>query len=919
MKRLLSSAAVAAVLACSVAGPAPAAPRASEPTPAALPALDIPYSRFVLGNGLTLIVHEDHKAPIVAVNIWYHVGSRNEPPGKTGFAHLFEHLMFNGSAHFNDDWFKALEKLGATDMNGTTNEDRTNYFENVPVGALDQVLWLESDRMGHLAEAIDKAKLDEQRGVVQNEKRQDENQPYAAAGEIITESTYHRDHPYGHTVIGSMADLDAASLEDVKAWFAKYYGPSNAVVVLAGDITAAEAKAKVEKYFGDIPPGPPLARQTVWPARMTGEHRAVMQDRVSQPRLYKVWNVSAYGAADTDYLDLLSDVLSSDKTARLYERLVYRDQIATEVGAAVSGNEIGGQFVVTLTGKPGVDPARLEAALDEEMARLLRDGPTPAEAAKIKTARLAAFVRGAERIGGFGGKSDILAQSQVFAGSPDAYKQSLERVRTATPEQLRDAGRRWLSDGAFSLTVTPFPDYAPAATGADRSKPPPAAEIAAPRFDPVRRATLSNGMAVLLVERHATPTVQVSVSFDTGRRDVAAGKAGLADLTFAMLDESAGARDALALSRRQSELGAALSAEAGAFRSTVSLAALTARLDPSLDLLADVALSPAFRQDDFDRVKALTLADLRRQRESPESVAFRLAPAVVFGQSHPLGRLATEASVTGLDRKDVQDFYAAHVKPQEAAILVVGDTTLEAVLPKLEARFGGWRPPAPAARPAAPAAAPARRVVYLVDKPGAEQSVILAVNPAPPRNEADEPAIEAFNDIFGGAFVSRLNMNLREAKHWSYGASSFTLGSAGPRGFGAYAPVQTDKTGESLAEVRRELADVVGASPPTADELQKAKDDLIRTLPGYWETAAAVRGSLGQMVLLGLPADHYDRYPQAVRALTVADVARAARTMVRPDETAWIVVGDRARIEKTVRGLNLGEVRVVDADGEAAR
>src|SRR5437879_3282705 len=372
----------------------PAAPSAPAP-------ITIPYQRFVLKNGLTLLVHEDHKAPIVAVNIWYHVGSKNERPGRTGFAHLFEHLMFNGSEHFNDDYFQPFERIGATDQNGTTNEDRTNYFENVPTNALDVALWMESDRMGHLLGAIDTAKVNEQRGVVQNEKRQGENQPYGKVDDLMTAGTYPAGHPYSWTVIGSMEDLNAASVEDVKQWFRTYYGPNNAVIVLAGDITPETARQKVEQYFGDIPATPPIAKQDVWIAKRTGSHREIMQDRVPQARIYKQWNIPQFGSADGDYLDLVTDVLAAGKTSRLYKRLVYDEQIATDVVAYGDLREIGGQLVIRATAKPGGDLARVERAIDEELGRFIRTGPTPGELRRVKTQSRANFIRGIERIGGF--------------------------------------------------------------------------------------------------------------------------------------------------------------------------------------------------------------------------------------------------------------------------------------------------------------------------------------------------------------------------------------------------------------------------------------------------------------------------------------------------------------------------------------
>src|SRR6476661_1371782 len=457
---------------------------------AAIP--DIPYRKFTLKNGLTLLVHEDHKAPIAAVNIWYHVGSKNELPGKTGFAHLFEHLMFNGSENYNDDYFKAVEPLGATDLNGTTNEDRTNYFENIPVSALDRILWLESDRMGHLVGVIDSARLNEQRGVVQNEKRQGENEPYGKAWITIAENTFPKGHPYSWSVIGSMEDLNAASLADVKEWFKTYYGPANATLVVAGDVNTDDIRQRVEKYFGDIPSGPPIVKHEAWIAKMEGEHRQIMQDRVPQARLFKVWNVPQYGTRDMTLLSLAWDILGDGKSSRLYKRLVYKDRIATEIAAFTDEREIASQLLLMETAQPNGDLAAVERASDQELKAFLASGPTAAELDRVKTQQRAAFIRGAERIGGFGGKSDILARGQVYRGDPDTYKQVQSWIAAATPADVRDAARRWLSEGVYVLEVHPFPEFETVASNVDRKKglppvgAPPAAPLAAPE-----RATLS--------------------------------------------------------------------------------------------------------------------------------------------------------------------------------------------------------------------------------------------------------------------------------------------------------------------------------------------------------------------------------------------------------------------------------------------
>jgi zinc protease len=457
--------------------------------------IDIPYQKFSLPNGLTMILHEDHKAPIIAVNVWYHVGSKNEKAGKTGFAHLFEHLMFGGSEHFQGRYIEALERVGATDLNGTTNEDRTNYFENVPTSAFEYALFAESDRMGHFYNTINQEVLDLQRGVVENEKRQGENQPYAVADELITKATYPSHHPYSHTVIGSINDLNAASIDDVKEWFKTYYTPSNAVLVIAGYIDSQQARDKVIRYFGDIPPGPPVAHQRSWIAKMEGVHRETVKDRVPLSRIYKVWNVPEYGSADATYLSLVSSILSSGKSSRLYKRLVYDDQIATNVNAFLDQREIGSQFAIVATAKPGQNIEDVESAVDQELARFLREGPTDEELERARFQFLASFVRGLERIGGFGGKSDILARSETFQGSPDGYKQILSHLKAATREDVKRSASAWLGDGVYVLDVLPYPALKSDQTSVDRSRMPELLPSAVPGFPRLFRTTLSANSA----------------------------------------------------------------------------------------------------------------------------------------------------------------------------------------------------------------------------------------------------------------------------------------------------------------------------------------------------------------------------------------------------------------------------------------
>jgi zinc protease len=909
MRRILAFVLAAALAPAFV----PAAARSGE-----IPIPEIAYQKYVLGNGLTLIVHEDHKAPIVAVNVWYHVGSKNEKPGKTGFAHLFEHLMFNGSENFNDDYFKVLERIGATDMNGTTNEDRTNYFQNVPVTALDTALWMESDRMGHLLGAIDQAKLDEQRGVVQNEKRQGENEPYGKVWELIQTSVYPKGHPYSWTVIGSMEDLNAASLDDVREWFKTYYGPQNAVLVVAGDVTPEQVKAKVDKYFGDIPPGPPIAKYEAWIAKRAGSQRQVLQDRVPQARIYQVWNTPQWGTPDDGMLDLVSSVLTSGKSSRLYKRLVYDDQIATDVAAWQGSSEIGSTFLIQATARPGVPLAKVEKALDEERERLLAEGPTAEEVERAKTGYLAGFVRGVERIGGFGGKSDVLAQGQVWEGDPGFYRVRLGRLQAATPAQVWDAAKRWLSDGVYVLEVHPFPELEASKAGADRKTRPEPGTPPAAHLPELHRAKLANGLSLIVAERHDVPLVRFELLVDAGYASDSLGVPGLARLAGNMLDEGTTSRSSIQISDELQRLGAQLSTGSNLDLSFVVLSALRSNLDPSLDLFADVVRHPSFPEAELARLKQQTLAAIDQEGVRPFAMALRVLPKLIYGAGHayanPLTGSGTKASVSGITQENVERWHDTWFKPGNATLVVVGDTTLATIRPKLEKLFADWKPGSVPHKNVAPVAPHTPQAIYVMDRPGAQQSTIFAGEAAPPRANPHEIAQQVMNMVLGGQFISRVNMNLREDKHWSYGAGTAFFDARGPRAFIVYGPVQTDKTKESVLELLKELRDIRGDKPVTADELKAAQNALVLTLPGRWETARAVADSIDEIVQFGFDDHYFDGYAAKVRATTLADVADAAR-VIQPDRLVWVIAGDRAKIEPGLRELGMGEIRSIDSDG----
>ncbi len=916
--------------------------------PAQTAKVDIPFEEFTLPNGLRVVVHTDRKAPIVAVNIWYHVGSKDEPAGRTGFAHLFEHLMFQRSENHDGEYFEPFKQVGVTGQNGTTNTDRTNYFENVPTTALDMALWMESDRMGHLLGAIDQAALDEQRGVVQNEKRQGENQPYGQVWEKLNRALYPAGHPYHHSVIGSMNDLNAASLDDVKTWFRTWYGPNNAVLVLAGDIDVATAKEKVARYFGDIPAGPSMAQPKVDVAKREKSTRETMTDKVPQARIYRAWNVAEVGTTDIDQLQLFAQVLGGAKASRLDQRLLHQDKLVDNVSAGAYSSQLGSNFMIMATVKQGVDPAKVEAIIDEEVRKLIKDGPTAAELARGKTAFRAGFIRGIERIGGFGGKADALAECTVYEGDPGCFRRSLKVINDATAADVRGIGAKWLGPGDHTLVVepgarvalaeepsaTPKPFNVPAVdpkfstlpSQVDRSAGvPQTKQFPELKFPQLHRATLKNGTQVILAERHDIPVVQFSYEFPGGFTADQGRKSGTANFTMDLMGEGAGKLGALAFADAADMLGASMGASASLDSASVYLSALKENLAPSLALYADMLRTPRFDQGEIDRVKATWIAGIQQEKVNPNAVAMRVLPPLLYGKGHPYAIPFTgsgrEADIQSLTRQDLVDFHRDWLRPEHGTLIVVGDTTLKEIVPLLERQLGDWKStgPAPQVKATVDVARPAKGRVFLIDQPGAVQANLFAGQVVPSTLDAGATRFDIANGVLGGDFTSRLNMNLREEKHWSYGARSSASSTLGQRPWMAMAPVQIDKTGEAMAEMRREIADFAsGTEAITAPEVTRIRNIQTLSLPGAYETASAVMGTISGIVRYQRPDDYVFKRKAEIEAMTPAQVQQAAATL-DPNALTWVVVGDLKQTEKEVRALNLGEVTVIDADGNPVK
>ncbi|WP_045738104.1 pitrilysin family protein [Xanthomonas sp. MUS 060] len=942
------------LLICSIlalsSGGLPAAAMAVAPAPT-LP--DIAYTRFTLPNGLTVVVHEDHKAPIVAVSIWYHIGSGDEPTGKTGFAHLFEHLMFSGSEHHKGTYLQPFEKVGATDMNGTTWFDRTNYFETVPTTALDTALWMESDRMGHLLGAIGQKELDTQRGVVENEKRQNENQPYGRVEENIQAHIFPANHPYQHTTIGSMADIDAASLDDVKRWFHDNYGAANTTLVLAGDITVAQARAKAERYFGDIPAGRPVPHQQPWITPLTKQTRGVQHDHVAQPRIYRTWVAPQLGTDDAVQLDLATTVLGGNKTSRLYQRLVYRDKLVDDVSASVQTFALASQLQITADVKDGVDPAKVEAAISDELQTFIAEGPSADELQRAQISYRGGFVRALEKVGGLGGKAAILAEGQVYRNDPGAYLQDLKRTQSATIDSVRKAAATWFGKGDYVLTVLPAPEGfdeaaedkavtpLPTAPGKPATRLPPKASYSVGknqvdrtagvpnitqfptlRFPQLQRGKLKNGIEVMLAERHTIPVTQIELLFDAGYATDQGHKLGTANFTAALMNESTRTLDSVEVAQRRQRLGAMTGMSCGLDSCDASLNALNDQLAPSLELFADIVRHPAFKAEDIARIRNQWLASIAQEKTQPEGLALRILPPLLYGPQHPYGvpltGTGTEAAIKDLNAADLRAFQNNWLRPDNLRILVAGDTTLAQIIPQLDTVFGDWQPPK-SKRPTKSlpqvAAQPKPRV-FLIKHENAPQSLIMAGLLAPSTKAPNNPAISVANDAFGGSFTSRLNMNLREDKRWAYGANSFMLDAQGQRPFLLFAPVQTDKTAESAAEILKESKAVIGDKPLTSEEIAKIKNQRIRALPGRFETTSAVLGAMESIVQYGRADDYVQTLKKRLEAVDQPAAEAAIKEIVAPQAMTWVIVGDLKQIQAPVRALKLGDVQVLDSDGQ---
>ena len=881
----------------------------------------IAFEKHTLPNGLDVILHQDRSIPVAAVNVWYHVGSKDEEAGRTGFAHLFEHIMFRGTRHHKASHFEPLQKIGAT-LNGSTTGDRTNYWEDVPSNYLELALWLEADRMGFLLDALDQEGFDTERDVVKNERRQSyENRPYGMAQWHIQQALFPLPHPYHWMTIGSQEDLDAASLDDVKDFFRQYYSPSNASLAIAGDIDADAAMAMAERYFADLPPGPAVRRIGRADSPLAGRVDLEMTDRVTLPRLYSVWLAPANRSGDDDAVDILRAILSDGQSSRMYRRLVYEKQLAQSASVSYYAAEIAGQFRMELTPAEGHTLDEVEAAAHEVLASIAMEPPTEEEFERAINRIEMQHYRMLARVGGFGGRADALNYFNVFTGDPDGLNSAMDGYRKVTCEDVLRVHRQIMDAGQVRMRVYPERSLRAATVAVDRGKQP--AGGATPAFIPPapERGRLNNGMEVIVVNKSVAggPLVSFALMARAGAIGDPTELPGLSSFTAAMMDEGTSTRSSQEISAAFEHIGSRLSIEARKELTLLAAETLNRHWRHALGLAADVARNTSFPEHELERVRRERLTDLRRARDDAGFLADSNFGALVFGPNSPYAHsnLGSEAAVAAAERAAVAAQYQVMLRPDRLCLLVAGDTVLDDAMAAAEELFGDWRAPA---EPAAIIDAGDGSNdgdgprIYLIDKPAAAQSVIRAGMPVATRSHPDFMALSVLNYAFGGQFSARLNRNLRQDKGYSYGYNSGISWYNAPSMLSAGGSVQTAVTREAVVETLKEFSDISGRRPLTDEELENARNGLRLGYPAGFERPAQLLGQLVTLAQFNLPDDYFRAFEERLSGVTLADAHRVGAEYLSPSRLAILVVGDREQVEEPLRGLGYG-LTVLDAEG----
>ncbi len=889
---------------------------AEQPVMPPLRPVAIPSSTFVLDNGLTLVVHEDRKAPLVAVHVSYHVGAKDEIAGRSGFSHLFEHLLFQGSENHDLDFIATLQGFGATHVNGVSGRDRTHYHQVVPTGALDAALWLEADRMANLLGALTQEKLDEQRRTVINEVRANRSRPMGERGGQIWGRGYPVGHPYQATH-GPLSDLEAATLGEARDWFHKYYTPSNAVLVLAGDIDDVEARTKVERYFGAIPPGEPLTRVEEWPAPRSSRRRVRMEERVDYRRLYLMWNAPAFGAREAGLLRLFGEILDPRLAARLLD-------VEARSTVYVQDNEVGQYFGVSVTFPSDLGFGVVEEMVREEIDRLVGDSFAPRELGSAKARLHREVVDLSESVFG---KGLLLARSQTFLGEAARHVDLQRWVLEAQEDEVRAAGRGWLGEGIFVLEIEPFKGLGRMDAVASVNQLPSLDESVASSPPTPQTAFLSNGLELVLVERRGVPKVHLRLLVPVGKASDPRGLQGLCDLAWALMSEGTAERSADLLASDLAVLGTRVRPRCGLDVSGLELSAMSDGLRASVEILAEMLERPGFEKAKLERRKIAFASERTVRASSAEAAAAAVLPELLLGRVDPYavplgGRLphlrwmsnATESSLGRIEVEDLSDFHRRSVLPSAAKMVVVGDLDLEAAKALLEHHLGSWgvsgeRSWDRALEPETEPESKAAPGIYLLDFPGLQQTVVVAGQALNFADERERTAFEVANGVLGGGYNSRLNQVLREEKGWSYGVRSSILDVGDRALFLVVAAVDPAKTGESMTEIRRQLSLLDGRRPIRSEELSWVRRSERLAAAGRWERLSDVSDFLAESIERAQPVDAYARREALIQELSAGDLDTVVAKLLPSDEFVWVVAGDVDSLTRQLEGWKMEVLR----------
>ena len=902
---------------------------------------ELKYETYTLPNGLKVITHEDHRLPLVAVDLWYHVGPLNERAGRTGFAHLFEHMMFEGSEHVGEKaHIKFVQGAGATDVNGTTDFDRTNYFETMPANQLELALWLESDRMGFLMEGLDRKLLTNQRDVVRNERRQGEGRPYDVADDAVFHLLFPKEHPYYGNVMGSHADIEAARIADIRDFHQQFYTPNNSSIAIAGDFDPVKLKELLTKYFGPIPRGPNVEPAAVPTPPITSQRRETVTDTVKLPQLQIAWLTPAAYTPDAYGTAAAMFALGEAKASRLDEELVYKTQVAQSVYCGVNALKLTGIAQCSITAKPGVKLEDLEATVWRVIAKLQQDGPTPEEVEAAKAGNLTEKIAGLQRLGGFGGVADTLDAYNQYTGDPGYLPKDVAAAEAVTVASAKAAAVKYLTkDSAVVVYCVPgkkvlndvprSPDdtdanvkitnpYTPEFEASQewRKTVPKAGPPVTVHLPIPQTFTIANGLKVYVIEEKSLPIVTATIVTRAGSENNPADKVGLASLTAQTMGESTMTRDLKQLADAQELIGTRIGVGSSMDGAYASMTVLTDHAHQGFDLLSDVIEHPAFKTEDLERLRKQRLLGIQQETDNVSAMVNRVGPKLLYGdQPYGASQSGTTESITALTRDNVTDFYASHYGPADSALVLAGDVTPVEAKKLAEQYFGGWTGKATAAITLPPAPTPEPTHVVIVDKPGAPQTALEAFGVGVPANSPDLQTLQVMNYVLGGSFASRINMNLREVHGYTYGANSYYQNYRAGGPFIAGGLVKTDVTGPAATQLMYEIKRFP-TTPPTEAELNEAKIARVQSLPGQFETTGAIAASMGSIFLYDRPLDYYATLPAKYEAVTAADVERVAKEDVHPDQLIIVAAGDRTKIEPQMKDANLGPIEMRDINGK---